>query len=102
MLVADAAGVVTAADAELGAVLAIGAPVLRVAQNGPRDAVFSVPEGRVAGMRTLLGKPGALQIKGWGDQAAGGAQCIGGHGARGVGGRRSGDPHLFDQGRHRP
>ena len=55
MLVADAAGVVTAVDAEPGAVLAIGAPVLRVAQDGPRDAVFSVPEHRMAGMRALLG-----------------------------------------------
>lgn len=70
VLVADAAGVVTAVDAEPGAVLAAGAAVLRIAQDGPRDAVFSVPEDRVAGMRALLGKPGALQLRGWGDTAA--------------------------------
>jgi len=71
VLLADVAGVVTAVDAEPGAVLAVGASVLRIAQDGPRDAVFSVPEDRVAGMRVLLGKPGALQIQGWGDQVAG-------------------------------
>jgi len=66
VLVAGAAGLVTAVDAEPGAVLAAGAPVLRVAHDGPRDAVFSVPEDRAAALRALLGKPGALKLRAWG------------------------------------
>lgn len=69
-LVADAAGVVTAVEAEPGAVLAAGAPVLRVAHDGPRDVVFAVPEQQVAAMRALLGRPGALQVRLWGDASA--------------------------------
>ncbi len=69
VLVADAAGVVTAVDAEPGAVLAAGAPVLRLAHDGARDAVFSVPEDRVGAVRALLGKPGALKLRAWGADA---------------------------------
>ena len=47
-LVADAAGVVTSADAEPGQVLAAGTPVVRIAQDGARDVVFSVPEDKVS------------------------------------------------------
>jgi len=50
-LVADAAGVVTAVEAEAGQVVAAGAPVVRIAQDGPRDVVFSVPEDKVAAVR---------------------------------------------------
>ncbi|MGY8903622.1 MAG: efflux RND transporter periplasmic adaptor subunit [Burkholderiales bacterium] len=46
-LVADVAGVVTAIEAEPGQVLAAGAPVLRLAQDGVRDVVFAVPEDQV-------------------------------------------------------
>jgi RND family efflux transporter MFP subunit len=70
LLVADVAGVVTAVDAEPGAVLAAGAPVLRVAQDGPRDAVFSVPEDRAATLRALQGRAGALQLRAWGGAEA--------------------------------
>jgi membrane fusion protein, multidrug efflux system len=66
-LVADASGVITAVEAEPGAVLAAGAPVLRLAWNGPRDVVFSVPEDRVAALRSLLNQPGALAVQLWGD-----------------------------------
>ncbi len=66
LLVADAPGVVTAVDAEPGAVLAAGAPVLRLALDGARDAVFSVPEDRVGAVRALLGKPAALKLRAWG------------------------------------
>lgn len=66
MLLADAPGVVTAVEAEPGAVLAAGAPVLRLAHDGPRDAVFSVPEDRLPALRALLGRPGALKMKPWG------------------------------------
>ncbi len=50
-LVADVSGVVTSIDAEVGQVVAAGAPVVRIAQDGPRDAVFSVPEDKVAMLR---------------------------------------------------
>lgn len=50
-LVADAAGVVTAVEAEPGQVVSAGLPVVRVAQDGPRDAVFSVPEDKIAAVR---------------------------------------------------
>ena len=70
VLVADVSGVVTAVDAEPGAVLAAGAPVLRLAQEGPRDAVFSVSEDRLPALWALLGKPGAVQMRPWGSDAA--------------------------------
>jgi RND family efflux transporter MFP subunit len=46
-LVADASGVVTAVDAEVGQVVAAGTPIVRIAQDGARDVVFSVPEDKV-------------------------------------------------------
>lgn len=67
-LVADANGVVTGVDAEPGAVVAAGTPVLRVARDGPRDAVFAVPEDSVAEVRALLDKGGAVEVKGWGGE----------------------------------
>jgi RND family efflux transporter MFP subunit len=60
-LLADADGVVTGIDAEAGQVVAAGAPVVRLAQDGPRDAVFAVPEDRVAGVRA--GQP--VQVRTW-------------------------------------
>jgi RND family efflux transporter MFP subunit len=51
-LVADVAGVVTAIEAEPGQVVSAGSPVVRIAQDGPRDVVFSVPEDKVAAVRT--------------------------------------------------
>jgi RND family efflux transporter MFP subunit len=65
-LTAPAAGVITAVEAEAGAVLSAGTPVFRIAQDGPRDAVFAVPEDGAAGMRMLLGKAGAIRIRPWG------------------------------------
>lgn len=64
-LVATASGVVTTVEAETGAVLAAGSPVLRLAHDGARDAVFSVPEDAAAGLRKLLRVPGALRVKAW-------------------------------------
>ncbi len=64
-LVATAPGVVTAVEAEVGTVLAAGTPVVRVAHDGARDAVFSVPEDAVAGVRQLMAVPGALRVKAW-------------------------------------
>ncbi|MBS0291569.1 MAG: efflux RND transporter periplasmic adaptor subunit [Proteobacteria bacterium] len=60
-LLADAAGVVTGIEAEPGQVLAAGAPVLRIARDGPRDAVFYVPEDKVGQLR--VGQ--AVQVRAW-------------------------------------
>ncbi|HSI54965.1 MAG TPA: efflux RND transporter periplasmic adaptor subunit, partial [Ramlibacter sp.] len=46
-LVADVSGVVTAIEAEPGQVVSAGTPVVRIAQDGPRDVIFSVPEDKV-------------------------------------------------------
>jgi RND family efflux transporter MFP subunit len=69
-LLAPVSGVVVGVDAEVGAVLAAGAPVVRVAHDGPRDAVFAVPEDQLADVRALLGKAGALKVLPWGATAA--------------------------------
>jgi len=65
-LLADASGVVTGVEAEPGMVVAAGVPVVRLAHDGPRDAWFSVPEDRVAAVRTLQGRNGALTVRLWG------------------------------------
>jgi multidrug efflux system membrane fusion protein len=66
-LIADAGGVVTAVEAEPGAVLSAGATVLRVAQDGPRDVVFSVPEDQIDVLRALQSRGGTVQVRIWGD-----------------------------------
>ena len=65
-LVADVAGVVTAVDAEAGQVVAAGAPVVRIAQDGPRDVVFSVPEDKVAAVRPGSG----VDVRVWAQDTA--------------------------------
>lgn len=65
-LQSDVAGVVVGVDAEVGQVVSAGVPVLRVAQLGAVDAVFSVPEDRVNGLK--LGMP--AQIRVWAQPAA--------------------------------
>lgn len=69
VLAAPASGVVTSVDAEVGAVLATGTTVVRLAHDGPRDAVFAVPEDGTAGVRALQGKPGAIRVRPWGGSA---------------------------------
>jgi len=69
-LVADANGVITGVDAEPGMVVAAGTPVVRLAQDGPRDVVFSVPEDHVGDLRALARKPGALKVRLWGSTDA--------------------------------
>lgn len=60
-LYADVAGIVVSVEAEPGQVVAAGTPVLRLAHDGPRDVVFSVPEDRVGAML-----PGAtVQVRNW-------------------------------------
>ncbi len=61
VLLANVAGVVTAVEAEVGQVVAAGTPVFRIAADGDRDAVFSVPEDRLAAMQ-----PGIkMRVKVW-------------------------------------
>jgi multidrug efflux system membrane fusion protein len=52
-LVADIDGVVTAVDADVGQVVAPGAPVVRVAKNGDKEIVIGLPEDKVDAMRKL-------------------------------------------------
>ncbi len=66
-LVADASGVVTGVDAEPGMVVAAGAPVLRLAHDGSRDVVFSVPEDKVSLIKALSAQAGAFKVRLWGD-----------------------------------
>ena len=47
-LLADVSGIVTAVEAEVGQVVSSGSPVVRIAQDGARDVVFSVPEDKLA------------------------------------------------------
>jgi len=61
-ILADAAGVVTGIEAEVGQVVSAGMPVVRLAQDGARDAVFAVPEDKLAGWR--VGQDVAVQL--WG------------------------------------
>lgn len=63
-LLATASGVVTAIEAEVGQVLSAGQPVLRLAHDGPRDAVFSVPEQVVAAFKVGLPLQATVQASG--------------------------------------
>nr|WP_246610509.1 efflux RND transporter periplasmic adaptor subunit [Comamonas fluminis] len=63
-LLADVDGVVTSVDAEPGQVVAAGTPVVRIAQDGARDAVFAVPEDRRASIRIGQG----VQVRPWSDE----------------------------------
>ncbi len=65
-LAADVGGVITAIDAEPGMVVASGASVVRLAHDGPRDVVFSVPEDKVGLIKALAAQPGAFTVKLWG------------------------------------
>jgi membrane fusion protein, multidrug efflux system len=60
-LLADAPGVVLAVEAEVGQVVSAGAPVVRVARDGVRDAVFAVPEDQLS--RIKVGQ--AAQVRLW-------------------------------------
>ena len=60
-LQADGPGVVLAVEAEVGQVVAAGAPVVRLARDGVRDAVIAVPEDQVA--RVRVGLP--AQVRPW-------------------------------------
>ena len=65
-LIADANGVVTGVDLEPGMVASAGTPVLRLAHDGPRDVVFSVPEDKVGVVKALAAQPGRFKVRLWG------------------------------------
>jgi RND family efflux transporter MFP subunit len=52
-LLADADGVVTSVDAEVGQVVAAGTPVVRVAQTKDVDVVLGIPEDKVNSIRQM-------------------------------------------------
>lgn len=62
-LTADAAGVVSAIQAEVGQVVAAGQPVLSVARPGEKEVAIAVPENRVAELR----QAGKIGISLWAD-----------------------------------
>jgi RND family efflux transporter MFP subunit len=62
-LLADGAGIVTSVDASAGQVVAAGQPVVRLALDGPRDAVFSVPEDKLG----LLKAGDLVKVRQWVD-----------------------------------
>lgn len=65
-LLADGPGVVLAVEAEVGQVVAAGAPVVRMARDGARDVVFALPEGQLAQLHTGL----VAQVRLWAVEAS--------------------------------
>lgn len=65
-LLADNGGVITGIDVDPGTVVAAGTPVLRLAHNGPRDVVFSIPEDKLALVKKLAGQPDRFKVRLWG------------------------------------
>lgn len=65
-LVADVSGVVTGIDAEPGQVVAAATPVVRIAQDGPRDVVFNVPEDKVG----QIAAGSEVAVRGWAGNAS--------------------------------
>ena len=68
-LLSGAAGVVTAVKAEPGMVVAAGEPIVRLAHDGPRDVVFSVPEDKVGLVKALSEQPGRFTVRLWGSDS---------------------------------
>lgn len=60
-LVADVSGLVISVDAEPGQVVTAGTPIVRLAQDGARDVVFSVPEDKVKHMQVGA----AVKVRVW-------------------------------------
>ena len=69
VLTADASGVITGIDADPGTVVAAGSPVLRLAHDGSRDLVFSVPEDKAGLIKALGAQPGSFKVRLWGAAA---------------------------------
>ena len=62
---ADASGVITGVDVEPGMVVAAGAWVVRLAHDGPRDVVFSVPEDKVGLIQAIAARQGSVRVRLW-------------------------------------
>ena len=58
-LVADADGVVTGIDAEVGQVVSAGMPVVRIARTGEKEVRVSIPEDQVAKLKRISDVLGA-------------------------------------------
>ncbi|MEZ5741388.1 MAG: efflux RND transporter periplasmic adaptor subunit [Burkholderiaceae bacterium] len=69
-LAADTEGIVVSVEAEVGAVLAAGRPVVRLARNGERDVVFVVPEDQRDWVLALRDKQTPLPVALWGSERA--------------------------------
>ena len=70
-LYADRAGVITGVYAEVGQVLGAGQAVLSLAEDGPRDAAFNLPED--AGKSLPVGS--AVTVFAWNAQGDGGSEA---------------------------
>src|SRR5690606_32527675 len=67
-LTAAVSGVITSIDAEPGQVVSAGMPVVTLAHDGHRDAVFAVPEDMGPALRALVGKPAGVKVRRWGSK----------------------------------
>ena len=56
---------ITGVDVEPGMVVAAGAWVVRLAHDGPRDVVFSVPEDKVGLIQAIAARQGSVQVRLW-------------------------------------
>lgn len=74
-LTAATAGVITGVEAEPGQVVSAGQPVVRLAQEGARDAVFAVPEHVVS--RLKLGQKMSASVGSTGQTVQGQVREIG-------------------------
>jgi RND family efflux transporter MFP subunit len=59
-LVSDRDGVVSETHAEVGQVVSAGQPIMRVAQEGAREVLISIPESRYAS--TKVGAPAEIEL----------------------------------------
>ena len=65
-LYADAAGVITGIDAEVGQVVAAGVPVIRLARAGDKEVRVSIPEDQVDALRQVVD----LTVRTWANPRA--------------------------------
>jgi multidrug efflux system membrane fusion protein len=60
-LVADRSGIITAIEADAGQIVTAGMPIVRLALDGPREVIFSLPEDRLNSLKTGQ----VVQVKSW-------------------------------------
>jgi membrane fusion protein, multidrug efflux system len=65
---ADHAGVIAATFAEVGQVVSAGQPVLRLAQDGPREVAIAIPETQFSGLK--IGARAEISLWSAGNEAA--------------------------------